>query len=512
MMHPRALPYRLATAALLALSALGLHAPAQTVFDFETPDQLANSALVSGDVANFPTTNEQGLASDNSIRFNYATEDPYQSWTYDMPFAIDTGTVSVWFYDTRGADATFDTYGGSIILEEVNNPANFLAVEVWNGPYPFGGDPSPGAPNYYITRGSATGPTTFNSRYFGDRSVGFHEVVFNIQPSGSTVTVNGIENAGGTGIITGPASTTPLRLRFMAWSASDGGFSNWVTSTTPSTLSVGPGYIYIDDLTVIATTPTANSRTESFEIVTGTATYDTAGEFMGSPANDNPFMAGLVPQWTPTTNATFVRTGTQALGFTGGQPLFKSLLFDLTDAEPGSITLSFYDAFGPDSSFDDVGGAIMIEQTANPGNFLAAEIWNAPYPAAGDPTPGAPNYYITRGTAGNPVTNFSSRYFGNRQVGWNTVEIVLTATESRIVINGVENSNGAGVITGPGLNDGIRLRLMADSPSCGGFTNYTLANELQYLYLNKTTPYVYFDQLSLPVSSVLSVAHWLNYE
>jgi hypothetical protein len=501
-----------ASAAALLLGALLLPAPAQTVFDFESADQLGDSSLVSGDIANFVQTNEQALTGSESLRFDYSTPDAYQSWTYDIPFALESGTLSVWFHDALGGNVDFDKFGGSIILEEIANPANFLAVEVWNAPYPASGDPSPGAPNYYVTRGNSGGPTTFNSRYFGDRSVGFHQVVFTVAAGQSTVTVDGVENANGAGLILGPGSSAGIRLRFMAWSASNGGFGSWVTDATPQAgFTIDTPYLAFDDLEVTAITPAADTRTEGFEIESGTATYDTPAEFMGPSLHDNPFMDNVVPQWNVTTDSGVVHGGAQALLFTNEDPVLKSIAFDLSAASPGQITFSFFDLFGPDASFDKVGGAIIVERISDPSNFIAAEIWNAPYPVSGDPTPGAPNYYATKGSAGNPATDFRSRYFGDRVAGWNSATITLSATESRIAINGIENSDGAGLMIGPGLNDGVRLRFMADSPSCGGFTNYALVDELNYLYLGKSEPYLYFDDVSLPVAPA-AVSDWALYE
>jgi hypothetical protein len=229
---------------------------------------------------------------------------------------------------------------------------------------------------------------------------------------------------------------------------------------------------------------------------------------MGPTGFDNPFMKGLVPQWSPNTTATFVRTGDQSLAFSSTDPTFKSVTFDLTSATPGEITLNMYDALGDDRGFDKIGGAIMIEQISDASNFIAAEVWNATYPSA-EPVK---NYYVTKGSTGNPATTFRSTYFGDRAVGWQSVRIVLTATESRILINNIENASAAGVLTGPGLNDGIRLRLMADSPSCGGFTNYAHSSttELQHLYLTKTAPYLYFDDIVLPVATS-STQDWMSF-
>lgn len=477
---------------------------AQTTFTFETPGQLTGSALVSGDENNFIQTTEQAQGGTQSIRFDYTTPDAYQNWTYDIPFALQDGTISVWFYDSLGGNTDFNKFGGSIILEDKDDPSEFLAVEIWNGPYP-GTDFNGGAKNYYLTRGFSAAASTFRSNYFGDRSIGWHEVVFTISPTQSTASVDGVSNMNGTSATFGPGSNDNLRLRFMAWSASDGGFSNWSRDSSPTTgFTNTSAYVTYDDLTITATTPAAATRTEGFEIETGVATYDSPTIFMGPTGFNNPFMTALVPQWNPATAAPFVRTGAQAIAYTNEDPVLKSLKFDLTSATPGEITFSFYDLLGPNVDFDKVGGAIMIQDISDPTRWVAAEIWNATYPSA-EPVK---NYYATRATGG-ATTTFRSAYYGDRAVGWQDVRIVLTATESRILINNQENVSGAGLLTGPGLNDGIQLVLMADSPSCGGFTNYAHPSnsELNYLYLTKTAPYLYFDNFSLPVAPA-SVSDW----
>lgn len=501
---------RLSLAMLLALAAPTF---ATVTFDFESAAQL-DSTIVSGNESNFIRTTAQAQSGTNGLRFDYSTEDAFQSWTYDLPFTIQDGTISVWFHDSIGVDgASHPTkIGGSIILEDKDSPQDFLAVEIFNGPYPFS---QPGAPNYFLTRGNAAAASTFKSNYFGDRTIGWHQVVFTLAAAQSSVAVDGVQNADGLGVVAGPGTNKNLRLRFMAWSPTNGGSTtnanNWVNNPTPiAGVTIDPAYVTYDDLTITATTPTANSVTEGFEIVSGTATYDTPAVFMGPAAHDNPQMKNLVPQWGIVTEAAKVRTGAQALHFAGGSPLFKSLVFDLSAAAPGDITLAFHDALGADSAFDKVGGAVTIEQASDPRNFIALEIWNAAYPFSNDPSPGVPNYYFYRGTgAGNPA-DFNSGYFGNRSVGWQNVTISLTATTSKIAVNGVENARGTGIVFGPGLNDGLRLRLIADSPSLGGGKNWAdpSYDELGYLYLNKTASYVTFDDIVLPLPAGTSVGDW----
>jgi len=489
-------------------------AAAQTTFDFEGPTP-TNSPLISGDQANYIASTDQAISGTQSLKFDYSTPDAFQSWTYDMPFTLTDGTISVWFHDSVGPEALGTKFGGSIILENVNDPSDFIAVEIWNFPYPASGDPSPGVPNYYLTRSTNPSAAMLYSRYFGDRSIGFHQVVFNVTGAGSSVTVDGIQNANGAGVVSGPGGTGGLRLRFMAWSATDGGFGNWTTDTdpTPSIDIVSP-YITIDDLVITATAPAANTRAEGFEIESGTATYDAPTEFMGPSGFDNPFMKNLVPQWNPITEAARVHSGAQAFAFTNEDPVFKSLAIDLSSATPGTITLNMYDTLGPDLGFDKIGGAVILEQTSNPANFIALEVWNAPYPASADPSPGVANYYLTKGVGGSQATSLYSRYFGDRTVGWNTVTIELGATSSKILVNGIENANLGGLVTGPGLNDGVTLRIMNDSPTCGGFTNYAdpATTELQYLYLGKTEPYLLFDDITVPVGGPSAAGDWNLYE
>ena len=496
------------------LLALAVPAFSAVTFDFETSTQLS-SPLISGDKTRFIRTTSHAQSGTNGLKFDYSTEDHFQSWTYDLPFTIQDGTISVWFYDSIGIDGSpFPSkVGGSIILEDKDSLQDFLAVEIWNGPYP---GSQPGAPNYFLTRGNASANSTFKSNYFGDRGIGWHQVVFTLNATQSKVTVDGVENADTLGIVAGPGTNKNLRLRFMADSATNGGSptnaNNWVNNPTPSSLAIIPDYVYYDDLTVTATTPAANTVTEGFEVVSGTPTYDAPEVFMTSAKHDNVQMDNLVPQWKIETAAAKVHSGTQSIHFGGGNPLFKSLTFDLATAVPGDITLSLYDALGVDGTFDKIGGSVILEQVSNPRNFIALEVWNAPYPFSGDPDPSAPNYFLYKGNgAAGSSANFYSRYFGNRSTAWQTVKIVLTATDSRILVNNVENSNGAGLVLGPGLNDGpLRLRLMGDSPSLGGAKNWADSSfdELDYLYLNKTASYLTFDDVVLPITAPSAVQDW----
>lgn len=511
-MFPSSTLRMILAAAVLGAGTIPATVPAAiSPFDFETTSQLSASPVVSGDLSNFAIQSEQAQTGSGSLRFDYTVADPFQSFTYDIPHAgMTAGTISVWFYDALGSDVGFNKYGGSIILENKNNPADFYAVEIWNGPYP-AGDPASNK-NYYLTQGNGSNAASFSSGYLGDRSIGWHQVVFTISATETTVSVDGISNANGSASpLKGPGAGTDasanLRLRFMAWSASNGGFGNWYANPTPQTALVPQtNYVYFDDLAITATAPAAASHTQGFEILSGTPEYDAAASFMVSSSYDNPYMSGFVPTFVAT-NAV-AHGGTQSIAFSNAVPPFKSLDFDLATASPGELTLKFYDSLGNNTGFDKLGGAIMIEEVANPANFIALEIWNAPYPS-GDPVK---NYYLTKGTAGNPATSFSSGYFGDRSVGWQHVSIELLPGSSRIRVNGIENANGAGLRTGPGLNAGIRLRLLADSPSCGGFTNHVTATELNYLYLTKNATYVYYDNIVFPAAPASVGNSWMNYE
>jgi hypothetical protein len=292
--------------------------------------------------------------------------------------------------------------------------------------------------------------------------------------------------------------------------------ANWFTTTA----NLGTAYnsatpwVFYDDLTFNAELPSTAIHTQGFEIVNGTPEYDQAGFFMGPSPNDNTFMKGFVNQWDVTTTTTFVRNGLQSAYFKNSTPAFKSLVFDLSGSQPNTTaTVWFYDAKGPISQFPvfDMGGAIMVENIANPADFLALEIWTAHYPTSTDPTPGAPNYYLTRGQPSMPVGNLFSRKFGNRTIGWHRVDIFLTNSSSTIRVDGVTNSDNGATVTGPGLSSGLRLRLMADSPTSGGFANYTSINEVQANYFSTLSPYVYYDDISLPIAPA-AVKDWVLFE
>lgn len=501
-----------ATAAVLAMSAAV--ASAQAVFTFESSSTFESTppVAVTGDTQYFvrSTAQSQGTGA-NSLRFDYTTPPGFTSFTYDLPIALTEGTISVWFYDAVGAagavfpPAGTPEWGGSIILEDANNPADFGAVEISNLGY--------GGPAYYGTEGTVD-RLAINDRFdssgsLGVRSVGWHQVTFTVGATSSTISVNG-----GTSTEVGaPGGDKTLRLRFMIGSASNGGFGpqekNWFLAGTPSgswNVRTTP-WVFYDDLSFTATAPAAASASIGFE----TGQVDSPAVFMASPKVDVPEMRGFVPAWGVNTNASFVRTGTQSIYFDNNILPFRNIAFDLSNATPGIATIWFYDTEGPtlpaNQLLAKVGGSIIMESGLNPNNFLAVEVNTWEYPVSGDPTPGAPNYYLTNGTAGG----FNSRYFGNRQVGWNRVDIHLEATRSRFVVNGVENSNGAGIVYGPGLDTNPTLRIMADSASSGGFSNWRTIDELDTLYMQTNDPYVYYDNISLPVAPT-NAQDWTMYE
>jgi hypothetical protein len=497
---------------------------ATVTFDFESTNPLSNS-LVSGNRNYFAVTTEQARSGNQSIKFVEGGPEPFESFTYDMPIAMTSGTVSVWFYDARGLSA-FQTnpfaavYGGSIILEDANNPADFGAIEINELPY--------GGGRYYGSEGVVDRGVLgnkFDSISFPNRSVGWHQVQFHVTPTSSTIFVDGQPAAR----VGAPGSNSNLRLRIMNGSAGNGSATpftpglppgyqpNWFTTAVPFTSAYSGSSVWVsyDDISFNAELPAVASHTQGFEIVSGTPEYDSAGFFMGPTPNDNPFMRQFVNQWDVTTTNTLVRSGNQAAYFRNAVPAFKSIVFDLSGAQPNTTaTVWFYDTRGsnnPTFPIFDMGGAIMIENATDPSDFLAVEIWTATYPTSGDPTPGGPNYYLTRGRPTNPIGSLFSRKFGNRTIGWNRVDIFLTNTTSQISVNGISDSDNSAPVFGPGLNSGLRLRLMADSPTSGGFNNYTSINEVQVNYFQTLAPYVYYDDISLPIPQA-GVVDWAIYE
>lgn len=505
--------YSLKTICLLLLGlVLAVPAQAQLHLDFETTGQL-EAAIVAGDKAMFTEVSGQSHGGGSkALRFVPPAKQSFRSFTYDEPTGMTSGTITVWFYDVLGTPAvgspTQFAWKMSIILEDANNPSDFGAVEIANLPY---GAAQP----YYPTEGSVNrfASNTLDSAINAPRSQGWHRVDFVV---GTTVSLIRVDGATATRV-GAPGSDKTLRLRFMADSATVGGFSNW-TSTTGSSYPADPGLIYIDDISFNESLPTAEVRTLSFEGSGATADYDIVDEFMGPAPHSEPLMQGFVNHFDVGTTVTHPGAGANAATYTGGTPVLQSLTFDLSGLDLSSThtaTVWFYDSLGANADSDKIGGAIMVENGTDPSNFIAMEIWNFQYPfSAGDP-----NYYLTSRPIPATTTGFFSSYFGDRSIGWHRVDIILTETSSRILVDGIENDNATSLRLGPGLNTNPKLRIMADSPSMGGFNNYATSAlwldpsspELNILYLDKTSDYVVFDDITVP-QAVTAARQWMVYE
>lgn len=483
----------LASFGLLAIGALATAQPASSVvLDFEGAQPLNNSR-VAGRTGSFSGAAAPGVPTAQSgaqtLRFTPPTLYSYDSFTYDLPIDIDTGTVTVRLYDTFGNPGTAETFSWrmSVLLEDANNPGDFGGLELADLPY--------GNQALYGVEGLvdyAKPADKFDSGSFPNIvAPGWRTLTFTIGATSSTVSVNGSTAVD----IGAPGSNKTLRLRFMADSATVGGFDNWTTTTSLTSYPAAPQLVYIDNIDFAAVTPAPASATLDFE----TDTYDRISEFMVAPKLDIPEMRGFAPKWKINTNASFVDSGTQSCYFGGGVSAFQAFTVDLANVEPGILTMWFYDTQGPNTAFNKFGGTILLENKTNTLQFQALEIHNWPYPSSGDPTPGAPNYYLTRNAGSGGPTSLFSRYFGNRQVGWNKVEFILGATASRIRVNGIENSDGGGLSNINTALANLRLRIMGDSASSGGFSHYLTIDELDVLYQDNTSPYLYFDALSTDV-------------
>ena len=257
-------------AVVLALAFVPVAVRAVTVFDFESTDPL-NQSIVSGNKANFAVTTEQARSGSQSIKFVDTQLEPFESWTYDLPFAVTSGTVTVWFYDARGALAFQPNplqarWGGSIIIEDANNPADFVAVEICDLPY-FGG-------RYYGSEGIVdrlVSPDRFDGASFPFRSVGWHRVDFTLGPTQTNVFVDGLPASE----VAGPGTTTQtLRLRIMHGAAGNGSVTgappgllppgyqpNWYTTAAPFAEPADLVWVFYDDLSIVADTPAPNTHT-----------------------------------------------------------------------------------------------------------------------------------------------------------------------------------------------------------------------------------------------------------
>jgi hypothetical protein len=502
---------------VLSLSAVALAASADTTFDFEGSNPL-NSPLVGGDKSYFSATTDQARSGSKSLKFADPGPLPFESFTYDVePTALTSGTITIWFYDARGmsafsANPVAAKWGGAILLEDKNNPADFGAVEICELPY--------GGGRYYATEGSVdrqvAGDKFDSSALLPARSVGFHRVTFNVGPAESTITIDGVTTLE----VGAPGGDKTLRIRIMCGSPCNGGApagtpglppgyqANWYL-TAPGTSFAPPStapWIYYDDIAINATHPSAATATCGFEA----GEYDTYAipHPVPIPANDNPRMANFVNQWAPVTSATVAHSGANACYYAHPPYAFRSVTFDLSGMPAGSqARLWFYDARGPEALQTTFGGSIIVENGSDPSEFTDVEIWNFPYPASSDPTPGGPNYYLCPRPIPGTSSGFESRVFGNRTVGWHEVAITMENTTSSISVDGL----GSGAFVGPGLNKSPRLRLMADSASSGGYANWTTVDPLQHVYFATYDPYVYYDDITIP-SNPAGVRDWALFE
>jgi len=499
----------------LALSAIS---HGQVTNHFDTSSDLDNN-FIGGDKSHFEITSAQAQSGPGSIRFADSIVEPYESWTYDIPFDLTSGTITTWFYDARGSTALTPhgspqpaRWGGAIIIEDKSNPADFGAVEISEMPY---------GPKYYATEGSVnrgfTGSDKFDSNSLAMRSVGFHKVEFHISANESKIYIDGLL----ADEVSGPGSTgNNLRLRFMYDSPSNAGSSsgNWITA--PSTESRGrvdadgnvPDWIFYDDVTIAAELPSVQSHNLNFEITGETPDFDTAGSAAPLiPPFDNPNMNDFVNQWAAVTSST-AHSGTTAAQFKNVTAPFKSLSFDLSNLTPGtSVTLWFYDSNGNIGSYENVrGNSIIIEEGANAGNFHAVEISTFPFPHGGDKT-----YYLTVGSSNNGgETTLYSKGLGLRSVGWHEVEIGVYATHSQIAVDGkvakyITSGQTEGAIAqGPGLDKQPRLRLLGDTAAIGrNYTNTNLIYENSYATRDH---FVFFDEVTIRLSNA-GVSNWMNY-
>ncbi len=489
---------------------------APIVFDFEASNPLS-SPIVSGDVKFFAPTTDQAHGGTKSLKFIEPGAGFFESFTYDVaPTVLQTGTVSVWFYDERGM-AAFNPNplaarcSGSIILEDQNNPSDFVAIEVNELAY--------GGGRYFGTEGSVDRGTIGDNFDSGatssvGRAVGWHQVTFTVGATASTLSVDGVAAVD----VGGPGGNKTLRLRFMNGSAANGSapvgtpglppgyMPNWVT-TAPGTefaRVAARSWIYFDDIAINALTPAVASHTNGFE----SGEYDTflIPHPVLIPANDNTRMAGFVNQWEPETTG-IAHGGSNVAYFKNNPEAFKSVAFDLSGVpNNGQVSFWFYDARGPEALQTLFGASFMVESGSNPENFLAAEVWNFPYPMSSDPTPGGPNYFLTIRPVPGTSAGFESRVFGDRTIGWHEVVITMTNADSTISIDGFSS----GAFKGPGLSDSPKLRLMADSASSGGYSNWRTVDPLAHIYFETVDPYVYYDDITIPTTTAV-VTDWSVY-
>lgn len=483
---------------------------AEVIFNFDNSTPL-QSSLVSGNVNSFVATQEQSRSGNQSLKFFYDKPNYFSSWTYNLPFTISEGEISLWFYDDRGSDNPTPAvlegkWGGAVILEDADNPSDFGAVEINNLTVN-------SANRYHASEGSVdrgASSLKYDSGSLPSRTKGFHEIKFIITPNSTQISVDGTPATE----VAAPGSGKNLRLRIMAGSPSNAGIlagtsglpagyqPNYTTTATGSELAGvdASSWLYLDDLRFQATSPAANTHAMGFEINNGTPEYDRVSNY-ATPPTDNPHMKGFVAQWEITEDPAFVRTGSQAAFFANYVPPFESVAFDLPGIQAGStIELWFYDAKGTDIGHDHLGASIMLEDADSPTNFLSVEIWNFRYPVY-EPVP---NYYLTKGS---PIGFFSTQ-FGDRSIGWHKVEFTVSAVSSQVKVDGITNAAGEGIVFGPGANKNLRLRLMAGSSVSGSFGNYLTVNELSTMHLSSNDPYVYFDDIKLPIAPSAGISDW----
>lgn len=499
-------PHLRSGSAALAISAallLSRQLSATTAFDFDASNPLG-SALISGDRANVVTTATVARTGANSIAFQDNTVERAESSVFDLPVALTAGTISLWFYDTYPTTTTATgKWGLSVILEDKNNAADFGALEI--------ADLNVGGRRYYASEGSTDrlAAGKWDTAALPVRSIGWHQVVFTVGATQSTISVDGTAAT----VAAAPGGNKTLRLRLAGFSPSLAGTSNYVTDLVGDTHPAERNRVYVDDITFSATSPAVASASEGFEAPGGTPTYDNAANGL-LPKNDNPYEQGFVNEFWINEDLAYVHSGTQSASFDPGSKRFRSLAFDLSGASPNTTaTVWFYDSLGQDAGQNKFGGSILVEDGTNPQNWIAAEVWNFAFPYG---APAGQFRYFGSGSASAGGRYLDTKYYGFRSIGWHKVEIFLEATRSSIVLDGLENQRPAVIKYGPGLDKSPKLRLLFDSAAVGSTAglNYRTVDELDAIYDNSATintPYLYFDNITLPVSGPAGISEWSVY-
>lgn len=522
---------------MLLTVAVAQTANATQVFNFDGANPL-DSPIISGDKANFVTSTTFAEGT-NSIKFVDNSPEPYESWTYDLPAGFLTGTVELWFRsDVDLAPALpANTWGASFIIEDADNPSDFGSIEFGNTTFAqrwWGGEGSVDRLLAADTIDTNTFPLRATAGPLASPNDQWHRARFIITPTLTTLEVDGVQSTqvGGPGSEVSAGVPRTLRFRHLAASAKVGGFSNYVTTPNPtsSTAIAAVERVYIDDFTVTQLTPTASTAFIGFEVAGTVADHDTVPFTIGATTVARRNIAeqkGFVNKFRRIDTAANVLTGAASATFNPGPKRNRKLVFDLATATPGTISLRVYDSRGQENGRNRWGGSIVIQEKSTPTNWIAAEFNNFNFPFSGDatPTPTPPdstafNYYFSE-SDGPGAAKFYSRYFGNRSTGWQDVTIVLTATTSQILINGVEASNPTpsfgdpGVQFGPGINDGIQLVLLADSAANGQGGNFADTEETVQEYESSFSindDFLYFDTISLPLPAPSSISEWNIYQ